>query len=240
MRIGDVGVRDTRLILIDGLPGSGKTTTATILTARLREAGIAVACLLEIAEDGRDHPLNVGGALHPAGRTTGAQLFSRYSVEAYVAESLRRWRAFVDAAARADALQIVESYPYQNSVRVLLQMDAEADTIRSYAAAVEQVILPLHPVLIFFKQQDVVAATRAIAGQRGPEWTAYIADLVAGSPYARRLGLRGFEGVLAVMATYKEVLDGLRRESQLPTLALEGCDGRWDACHQQIAAFLQL
>lgn len=41
--------------------------------------------------------MNVGGVLHPAGRTTGAGLFARYTPDAYVEESVRRWRAFVSA-----------------------------------------------------------------------------------------------------------------------------------------------
>src|SRR5579862_4428513 len=99
-----------RLILIDGLPGSGKTTTARILAETLTLRGLPVQCLLEYTQNGEQHPLNVGGALHPAGQTTGEELFSRYSVESYIEESMRRWHAFVQSAIAAQTIWIVESY----------------------------------------------------------------------------------------------------------------------------------
>ncbi|MCL4544720.1 MAG: hypothetical protein M1118_09020 [Chloroflexi bacterium] len=230
-------MRDTKLILIEGLPGSGKTTTAGVLAATLAQRGLAVSCFLEAQPD---HPLNVGGSLHPAGRTTGAQLFASYTAESYTDESLRRWRAFVATAERGDAVQIAESYPYQNSVRILLQMDAEVDRIRAYAAAVEQTMLPLRPALVYFERRDSAGALRTIAEQRGAEWSAYVAELVTGSPYARRRELRGIDAVLAFMSAYKALVDELRDASQLPRLVLDDCPGRWKACHRQILAFLDV
>ncbi len=233
-------MRDTTIVLIDGLPGSGKSTTARFLTAQFQRAGLAAACWLEVAEQGQDHPLNVGGAMHPAGQTTGSRLFAHYSVASYIEESLQRWQDFVQACAGTADVQIVESYPYQNAARVLLQMDAGIDQIHSYAAAIEQVLQPLHPVLIYFEQQDFVAATRAIARQRGPAWTAYLAEVATDCPYARRLGLHGLDGVLSVMTAYKAMLDDLRAASGLPELVLRDCAGRWPACYQEILAFLQI
>jgi thymidylate kinase len=49
-------MRDTKLILVDGLPGSGKTTTATWLASRLLSDGHAVALY---PENHPEHPLYV-------------------------------------------------------------------------------------------------------------------------------------------------------------------------------------
>ncbi len=62
-------MRASKLILIDGLPGSGKTTTALAMAAQLRQRGMAAQCVVETAENGQDHPPTVGGPLHPAGAT---------------------------------------------------------------------------------------------------------------------------------------------------------------------------
>ena len=230
-------MRDTKLILIDGLPGSGKTTTAAVLAAALAQRGRAVSCFLETQPD---HPLNVGGSLHPAGQTTGTQLFASYTAESYTDESLRRWRAFVAGAELADAVQIAESYPYQNSVRILLQMDAEVDRIRAYAAAVEQTMLPLRPVLVYLERRDSAGALRAIAEQRGADWAAYVTELVTDSPYARRRALQGTDAVLAFLNAYQALVDELRAASQLPQLVLDDCPGRWKACQRQLLTFLDV
>jgi Adenylylsulphate kinase len=228
-------VRDTKLILIDGLPGSGKTTTARFLTDTLARRGVAVRCLLETE---LDHPLNVGGSLHPAGRTTGAELFARYTARSYTDESLRRWQAFVATAERGNTVQVTESYPYQNAVRILLQMDAEVDQIRAYAATVEQIGEPLRPVLVYLERRDTAGALRAIAEQRGTDWTAYVAELLADSPYARRRELRGIDAAVAFISAYKALVDEVRSVSRMPALVLEDCEGQWEACRRRILGFL--
>jgi hypothetical protein len=103
---------ETRLIFVEGLAGSGKSSTARHLVAQLAQARLAARLF---SEHQQDHPLNVGGPFHPAGTTTGEELLRRYTVEAYVAESLERWRAFVAMAAAVETVSVLDSYPYQNS-----------------------------------------------------------------------------------------------------------------------------
>jgi hypothetical protein len=71
-----------------GLPGSGKSTTADYVADELEKRGIP--CRL-LREREIDHPLNVGGDLHPSGSTTGAGMFAAYTVGSFVEESLARW-----------------------------------------------------------------------------------------------------------------------------------------------------
>lgn len=233
-------MRTTKLILIDGLPGSGKTTTALALAAWMRQQGGAAQCVLETAAEGHDHPLNVGGPLHPAGHMIGADLFRHYTVEAYMAESLRRWRAFVDRAACTDAVQIVESYPYQNAVRILLQMDASTAALQAYVAALERIVQPMQAVLVYFEHADAAHALQTIAAERGPDWTAYAIAVVTTCPYARRRGLHGFDGALTLMRAYKALLDELRGASALPVLVLAECRDQWARCEQRLREFLDL
>ncbi len=230
-------MRDTKLILLDGLPGSGKSTTAEYLAARIRQCGSAVRLLMEVQED---HPLNVGGPLHPAGETTGEALFARYTTESYVEESLRRWEKFVSLAETVGTVHVVESYPYQNSVRILLQMNADPRLLRDYARDVEKTIQPLQPVLLYFDHRDVDRVITNISERRGREWTGYGIRVVTKCPYARERRLEGFPGVLTMMRDYKALMDALLRESSLPTLTLEDCSDRWESCYRQIESFLAL
>jgi thymidylate kinase len=227
----------TRLIFIEGLPGSGKSTTARYLTTRLVRAGVAAHSFLEV---GPDHPLNVGGELHPAGMTLGTALFARYTVEAYVAESLQRWQRFVALATPEHATSVVESYPYQNAVRVLLQMDASPDRIKQYVAEVEEIVQPLAPLLIYLDRTDSQQAIQATSQQRGEAWTSYAIELITDCPYARRRGLVGESGVMALVTAYETVVRELLAMSRLPRLTLTDCMGRWPECHQQISDFLGL
>jgi hypothetical protein len=97
-----------RLVLVEGLPGSGKSTTAKTLVARLRQKQLAAVLYPEVDAD---HPLNVGGALHPAGATTGEELFRRYTVEAYIA------RAWTAGARSSTALSLLTGSAYWTATR---------------------------------------------------------------------------------------------------------------------------
>ncbi len=230
-------MRPTRLIFIEGLPGSGKSTTARNLTAWLVGAGVAAHRFLEVEPD---HPLNVGGELHPAGMTLGRALFARYTVEAYVAESLQRWQRFVALAGGDQATSVVESYPYQNAVRVLLQMDASPDRIKQYVAEVEEIVQPLAPVLIYLDRTDSSRAVQATSQQRGEAWTSYAIQLISDCPYARRRELAGESGVMALVTAYEMLVRDLLAMSRLPRLTLTDCTGRWPECYQQLGGFLGL
>jgi hypothetical protein len=233
-------MRDTKLIFVEGLPGSGKTTTASWLAARLRSERLLVHLFLEHQPE---HPLNVGGTLHPSGETTGEAFFHRYMPARFVHESLQRWHAFVRAALQAEAISVLDSYPFQNTVRVLLQLNATPDCLRAYAGQVEALVLPLQPVLIYVAHRDLLHAIHhlsTISAQRGKAWTDYMVELVTHCPYARARHLEGFSGALAVLRDYKQVTDSLLHHSRCPRIVLEDCAGGWKRCYEQIEAFLGL
>jgi thymidylate kinase len=230
-------MRATRLIFVEGLPGSGKSSTARYLAGSLSRAGIASQCFMEVEPN---HPLNVGGELHPAGDTPGTGLFEHYTVETYVAEGLRRWHRFVAWASEQQAINILDSYPYQNAARVLLQMDASTDRIREYTADVENMAEPLAPVLIYLDRTGYRKALESTSRQRGEAWTSYVVELVTNCPYARRRGLVGTSGVMTLMTAYEALVRQLMAGSCLPHLTLTNCMGRWPACYEQLGEFLGL
>jgi len=138
------------------------------------------------------HPLNVGGDLHPSGRTTGARMFATYTIGSFVEESLTRWKAFVTEAMHSEHVNILDSYPFQNSVRILLQMDADPGTLATYQASVEDAAAGLDPVLFYLDPGDAGRALRAIAEQRGPAWTNYAIAVVTSVPTHPPAAFRGW------------------------------------------------
>jgi hypothetical protein len=187
-----------------------------------------------------EHPLNVGGTLHPSGDTTGEAFFQRYTPASFVQESLQRWQAFVRTALQAEAISVLDSYPFQNTVRILLQLNATPDCVREYAGHVEALVMPLQPVLIYFNHRDLIHAFHNISAQRGQAWTDYVVELVTHCPYAMARHLEGFSGALAVISDYKQLTDSLLRQSRFPRIVLEDGAGGWEGCYQQIEALLGL
>ncbi|HEY7269646.1 MAG TPA: hypothetical protein VH951_07450 [Dehalococcoidia bacterium] len=226
-------MRDTRLIFVEGLPGSGKTTTSWYIARQMYRLGLNVRLFPEVEPE---HPLNVGGAMHPAGDTKGGTLFGSYNVDAYIEESLQRWRGFAGGPETLARVNILDSYPYQNSVRVLLQMDASEARIQDYAREVEAIAAPLEPVLVFLHSEAATLERAATA--RGEAWAAYAVELLTDCPYAVRRGLAGMPGALAILDAYNTLMQTLLASSTVPRLELDPCGNDWTACYDRINEFL--
>ena len=161
-------------------------------------------------------------------------MFATYTVSSFVKESLERWSAFVAETRGSGIIHVLDSYPFQNSVRVLSQMNADSATIAAYQSRVEQKAAELRPVLIYFDAGDAERALRAIAEQRGPAWTDYMVAVVTECPYALARGLQGIDGAVAIMRAYKDLLDESVEQFSLPKLVLSDCHRRWPDCQARI------
>ena len=231
---------ETRLIFVEGLPGLGKTTCAYAITERLQSLGMPAKFF---EEHQAEHPLNVGGDLLPAGDVVGEAYFQHYTPQRFVEESLERWQSFVKAALQDRAVSVLDSHPYQNAARLLLQMNASVEDIATYIEQVEAAAQPLGPVLIYFTQAGIEQALQnmeSIGAQRGEAWTSYIVALVTHSPYAVARGLSGLTGVSQFLMDYKRLFDTLVSRTRLPNLRLENCSGNWEPCYRKIEVFLQI
>ena len=100
---------DTKLIYIEGLPGSGKSTAALV-------AGEAAAIHRSESRPFPGTPARASPQCRwgqpPAGETPGDVFFQNYNPENFIQESFERWQRFLDAAIQDDAIYVLDSYPY--------------------------------------------------------------------------------------------------------------------------------
>ena len=225
----------TRLIFIEGLPGSGKSTTAEYVASELRRHDV-VHHLFRETEPG--HPLNVGAELHPTGSTSGARMFAAYTITSFIEESAVRWDAFLGEAQLTEHVYVLDSYPFQNSVRILFQMDVDPTTLASYLSQVYKMVAKLSPALIYLDPGDPARAFRAITQRRGPAWTDYIVGQLTTCPRGLARGLHGVNGAIAAFENYKELLDQLVAHFPFPRLILTDCYRNWGLCYAMIRDFL--
>ena len=164
-------------------------------------------------------------------------MFAAYTISSFVDESLARWDAFVAEAIGAERVSVLDSYPFQNSVRVLSQMDADPVTLAAYQSRVEEKVAGLGPVLIYLDPGDAERRIRAIAEERGPAWTDYAIAVITECPYASSRGLQGMDGAVAIMRAYKHLIDESVVRFPFPKLRLADCHRRWQYCHAKIREF---
>jgi len=167
-------------------------------------------------------------------------MFSTYTASSFVEESLARWRAFAAEARHSRRVHVLDSYPFQNSVRVLLQMDADLATVAAYQSQVEDEVAELAPVLIYLDPGDAERSLHEIATRRGPAWTAYAVTVITDCPYASARDLRGLDGAVTLLRSYKQLLDESVGRFSFPRLALTSCQHGWPECLARIRDFLNI
>jgi hypothetical protein len=218
----------TRLIIIEGIMGSGKSTTARWLAARLEAAGRRALAVTERIEP------------HPVRGTDGLdhwfQPWLDVTAEGLADRSLAKWRSFVADARAAETIHTLDGQLFHGDLTNLFLMEATPAAITKYCGTVSEIARPLAPLLIYFYQADVERAIRTIAAERGAEWVKYQVDWKLQAPYGRRRGLSGLDGLVALYKDYRALTDELYSGLDIPKLAIDNSQQAWDAYYEQIHA----
>jgi len=221
-------VRDVqaRLVIVEGIMGSGKSTTTRYIAARLEGAGRSAQPVTEMT---KPHPVRATDGLshwyQPWLDITPARLAER---------SLAKWQTFVATAETADTAYVLDGQLFHGDLTNLFLMDAGSAAIVKHIQAVEVIVRPLTPLLVYFYQNDVGQALRAIAAERGEEWVKYQVNWKLQAPYSRRLGLEGLDGLIALYRDYRVLTDELYAHLDLAKLAIENSQRAWAAYGQRI------
>ena len=216
---------NTQLILIDGLPGSGKSTSAQFIALQCKQNELAARWFFELEHA---HPIH---AFHA---------WSRKGPEEFITKTLRNWQRFADEKQGSSFINIFESTIFQSTLRLLLQSDLPREQIFDYALQVEQIISVLQPILIYFAQSDVVAAIRSICQTRKSTWEQYITEVIAKSLYGKHHKLKGFEGLVHFFQEYQKLTLELCEHYQGRKLILQDAQRDWKTSRAAICDFLGL
>jgi hypothetical protein len=220
----------TRLVIVEGIMGSGKSTTARWIAARLEAAGLRSLAITERVEP------------HPVRGTDGLdhwfQPWLDITIEGLVDRCLAKWRSFVAEAQATEMIYTLDGQLFHGDLTNLFLMGASRTAIAKYCETVADIARPLAPLLIYFYQADVARAIRTIAAERGEEWIKYQVDWKLQTPYSRGLGLTGLDGLVALYKDYRALTDELYSRLDLPKLAIDNSQQAWDIYYRQIDAQL--
>lgn len=204
----------SRWVLIDGLPGSGKSTSGELLAQQLEAGGLAAQVY---SETSLTHPLHV---VPPEEKSAAwADIHLQLTAQEFAERSLDRWRTFL--ASRLPGWHILESYPFQSSVRVLVQMDAGDDVVTAYWEAWRRLIEREASALVYFHEPQPLALLREAMDKRGPGWTAMMLRAFEQMPYAANRGWSGEQAALGLITAYAQIMERLVATVNPPAIMLE-------------------
>jgi len=199
-----------KLILLDGPPGSGKTSLAEALV----EAIPSSVLLLEMDPHHPLHPVPVGDI--------GAD-FSDLAIESLsdLANLLiKRWSDFLESAT-PDITLILESYPFQSHCRVLWQFGATESEIQEFQRRVASLLASHESILVYLTFRQYAAVLPNIFEARGQEWVQFIQEFFEDAPVGQKLVAEGKATAGEMLLEYSKVLDAWFLDWPLTKIALE-------------------
>jgi thymidylate kinase len=150
---------NTKLILIEGVPCSGKSTTAMKLKRMVSARGIECQCFLEWAPN---NPIFIGNmeSLPEIIATTKSR----------AQNILRNWKDFTAKARQRSTVSIIESRFWQTDAMYLyLSGHSENEAIERVRRIVS-IISKLNPVLIYLAPQDIGKIIAQVTESKNQEW----------------------------------------------------------------------
>lgn len=226
---------NTKLIVVDGLSGSGKSTACQWLELQLRRNGYGARWLYE---GDIDHPLHWwtfwdGYEYLPPD-------FAGITISQFIETSLANWERFAETAQVGETVYVAESVLLLMGVGQLLQGDPPPAQLLAYGQQVQALIRPLNPVLIYFRQADIASRFRQVWDFRGQAVENELIGHMERRPYFQHRNLRGVAGIISLWEATQQLNDQLVASYAFPKLVMEVDSGEWLFYYRQILDFLSL
>jgi hypothetical protein len=220
-----------RLIFVEGIMGSGKSTTARWLARLFRRTGIPA----QPVPEARPHPTNVFRTLphwkQPWRDLTADELMTR---------SYANWQTFVARARSNPRISVFDGQLFHGDFTCLFLMACPPQVLHQYVQTVLQLAQPLNPLIIYCYQHDVAQALDCIGAQRGPRWVESQVAWKVASPYGQQRGLVGMDGWKQLYQDYRHLTDACFQALSIPKIVIETSAGEWPSYQTHIGTVLDL
>lgn len=212
----------SKLILVEGLTGSGKSIMAHWIARQLQANDIPAAWVHE-AE--LPHPLG---------------LEEDPGSDGYAAYMLRQWATYAAHVAEAGQVRVVEACLFNNVFEWLFAQDLDRGEILRYADEMHALLEPLDPTLVYLVQADVDAALARNFARRGPGFQAFVIRYATGTPIAQRRGWQGYAGMVSFWREFVALTDEIYERYSIRKCRIDNAAGQWSAYERQVLATLSL
>jgi len=209
---------DTRLVLLEGLAGTGKSTLGQILCGMITQAGLPAEFVHEFD---KRNPVHVGPAVGGEGWQDAVR---------------DKWQQFIRQAGTENRpITIMDAAFLQCPVSELLERGVETRLIHSFVEQIRDLLLPLRPVIIYLYQQNIESALQTTFAGRNGKWQQKVITFLVDTPFARRHTQSGFDLYLELNRQTRQICDEIVGKIPFRVLQVDTSGPNWPVIHRQVA-----
>jgi hypothetical protein len=227
----------TKLILIEGVPCSGKSSTAVKLQEVISQSGLACQCFLEWSAD---NPIPIGTA------DNLPEIIS--TTKSREKQTLQDWQRFVESVKKQDIVTIIESRFWQTEGMYLYLCGYSEEEIQRSNSRIISIIAELNPVLIYLAPQNLGKMFERVSaiknkkwrdsGKEG-SWEEWGNQVYGQQEWFKIRHLEGKDS-LSFFIEWKKIADGLYLEFPFKKIKVDNPELNWTATMSKINNFLFL
>ena len=158
-------MNQTRLILVEGLPGTGKTTISGWIYRRLKRKGVPAEVLLE-DDAGMPGDWDIGDT----GRRLPAQDYARRMLEL--------WGRWAETNA-GEGVLILDCAFMQNPLNEMIFRGASDAQAEAYIRSIAAILGPLHPVCVYLRRGSAEVSIAFAKAAKGAGWANRVDNALA-------------------------------------------------------------
>lgn len=217
----------TNLILIEGIIGSGKSTTAERLCAELSGCGYPCSWYHEGADD---NPIRRGFTLENWSEVVASFTSPR--------SGFVEWQEFVQARDGQEGITILESRFWQNTIMFMYVAGQSGCSVRESARSLAKVVTPLSPVLIHLDHSDIPTEVARTYRERPKRWVDWSISVWSQQALFKERCWEGYEGVAAFFEEWAVISRELYVDFPHRKIRVTDPHTDWHGTYEQIRSFL--
>ncbi len=223
-------MRDSKLVMVTGMSGTGKSSTSQQLAKQYELNGIPCRWIHEEIEN---HPIRKEGEF------AVDRLDTEEGMKHNVIEMLSRWKALANEIAESDQVYVMEGCFYQSIIRYFFASPYTEEQIKVYYSEVLEILKPLKPSLVFLYRPQVRESFQQAFSVRGEQWKNIILQW-EDEGYFKYHPYAGEESIYAMWEHYQRLTNEHFDQYQGNKIKLFTADGQWQKHIQELTEFMGL